>query len=145
MFQLDDTFLKDIGMADLPEDQKEAFLQHIYATLEERVGIRLSDGLADDQLEEFEKIIDKDDQTVATWLAAHAPDYQTDEMFLRMQEVTQVPANDPGLQAEFASTKWLEVNRPDYRTVVAAVLDELKQEIIANNDKLLGSNDQVAA
>ena len=40
--------------------------------------------------------------------------------------------------AEFTATKWLEVNRPDYRDVVAAVLDELKKEIIANRDAILG-------
>ncbi|MEO5950452.1 MAG: DUF5663 domain-containing protein [Candidatus Saccharimonadales bacterium] len=140
MFQLDDAFLQDIGMADLPDDQKEAFLQHIYATLEERVGVKLSDGLSDEQLEEFEKIIDKDDATVGAWLSTHVPAYQTDEIFIRMQEVTKLPANDPGLIAEFASTKWLELNRPDYRVVVAAVLDELKKEIIGNTDKLLDSN-----
>lgn len=143
MFQLDDAFLRDIGMADLPADQKEAFLQHIYATLEERVGIKLSDGMSDEQLEEFEKIIDKDDATVGAWLATHAPTYQTDDMFLRMQEVSKLPANDPTLKAEYASTKWLEVNRPDYRAVVAAVLDELKKEIVSNSAKLL-SNDQAA-
>lgn len=140
MFQLDDQFLKDIGMADLPDDQKEAFLQHIYATLEERVGIKLSDGLSDAQLEEFEKIIDKDDPTVSSWLAAHAPNFQTEDLFIRMQSATGLPANDPGLKAEYASTKWLEINRPDYRAVVAAVLDELKKEIIGNSDKLLGNN-----
>jgi hypothetical protein len=30
------------------------------------------------------------------------------------------------------------VNRPDYRDVVAAVLEELKKEIIANRDAILG-------
>lgn len=143
MFQLDDAFLKDIGMAGLPDDQKAAFLQHIYATLEERVGIKLSDGLSDEQLEEFEKIIDRDDATVAAWLATHTPSYQTDAIFLRMQEVTKLPANDPGLKAEFASTKWLEVNRPDYRAVVASVLDDLKREIIGNSATLLNPDQAV--
>ena len=60
MFQLDDKFLADIGLNDLPDEQKQAFLQHIYEELELRVGTRLSDGLSDQQLEEFEKIIDRD-------------------------------------------------------------------------------------
>ena len=78
MFQLDDKFLEDVGMADLPSDQKDAFLQHIYATLQERVGIKLSDGLSDAQLEEFEQIIDKDDVKLTSWLTLNAPNYQTD-------------------------------------------------------------------
>jgi len=30
MFQLDDKFLADIGLTDMPDDQKQPFLQHIY-------------------------------------------------------------------------------------------------------------------
>jgi hypothetical protein len=54
-----------------------------------------------------------------------------------LQQATQADPNDPGLRAEYAATKWLEVNRPDYRQVVAEVLDELKKEIIGNRDKIL--------
>mgnify|MGYP003381372995 CR=1 FL=1 len=38
MFQLDDNFLTDVGLATLPDDQKQAFLQHINEGLELRVG-----------------------------------------------------------------------------------------------------------
>ena len=55
MFQLDDKFLADIGLNDLPEEQKKAFLQHIYDELELRVGTKLSDGMSDEQLEEIAK------------------------------------------------------------------------------------------
>jgi hypothetical protein len=44
------------------------------------------------------------------------------------------------LKAEYAATKWLEVNRPDYRDVVKQVLEELKSEIVANKDTILGGN-----
>lgn len=138
MFQLDDQFLADIGLDGLPEDQKQAFLQHIYEELELRVGTRLSDGLNDAQLEEFEKIIDRDQATIDAWLAHYAPNYQDDEIFKRMQQATQLDPADPNLRMEYVATKWLEVNRPDYRQVVAQVLDELKKEILANKDAILG-------
>jgi hypothetical protein len=143
MFQLDDKFLADVGLQDLPEDQKKAFLQHIYDELELRVGTKLSDGMSDEQLEEFESIIDRKDDVVTAWLAQHAPDYHNEEAFSRVQQATGLDVNDPGLRAEYAATKWLEVNRPDYRQVVASVLDELKKEIAGNKDTLLG--DQAAA
>lgn len=138
MFQLDDQFLADIGLDGLPEDQKQAFLQHIYEELELRVGTRLSDGLNDAQLEEFEKIIDRDQGTIDAWLSHYAPNYQDDEIFKRMQQATQLDPADPNLRMEYVATKWLEVNRPDYRQVVAQVLDELKKEILANKDAILG-------
>jgi len=144
MFQLDDKFLADIGLNDLPEEQKKAFLQHIYDELELRVGTKLSDGMSDEQLEEFESIIDRKDDVIRTWLEKNLPDYYNDESFSRIQEATGLDVNDAGLRAEYAATKWLEVNRPDYRDVVASVLDELKKEIVGNRDTILGS-DQPAA
>lgn len=139
MFQLDDKFLADIGLNDLPEEQKKPFLQHIYDQLELRVGTKLSDGLSDAQLEEFEAIIDRKDEVIQAWLAAHVPDYYNDEAFGRIKEATGLDVNDAGLRAEYTATKWLEVNRPDYRQVVASVLDELKKEIVGSRDALLGN------
>lgn len=144
MFKLDDEFLESIGLNDLPEEQKKAFLQHIYDELELRVGTKLSDGMSDAQLEEFESIIDRKDDVITAWLAQHAPNYYNDEAFTRIQQATGLDVNDPALRSEYAATKWLEVNRPDYRDVVASVLDDLKNEIISNRDKILGT-DQSAA
>lgn len=138
MFQLDDKFLQDLGLDQLPEEQKQAFLQHIYEELELRVGTKLSEGLSDAQLDEFEGIIDRKEDAVNGWLVQHAPNYQTDEVFTRLQQSTGLGADDARLKAEYAATKWLEVNRPDYRDVVAQVLDELKQEIAKNRDAILG-------
>ena len=139
MFRLDEQFLKDIGLDGLPEEQKKPFLQHIYSELELRVGTKLSDGLSDTQLEEFEKIIDRDQEKIQEWLSDHAPNYPEDESFRKLQEATKLEQGDPRLIAEFTATKWLEVNRPDYRDVVAQVLEELKQEIMSNRDAIIGS------
>ena len=142
MFRLDEQFLKDIGLDSLPEDQKKPFLQHIYSELELRVGTRLSDGLSDVQLAEFEEIIDRKEDKINEWLAAHAPNYAQEEGFTKLQQATNLPATDIRLVAEYAATKWLEVNRPDYRDVVAAVLEELKAEIMSNKDAILGGIQQ---
>ncbi len=153
MFRLDDQFLKDVGLDSLPEDQRQPFLQHIYSELELRVGTRLSDGLSDAQLAEFEEIIDRKEDKIQAWLHAHAPGFAQEEAFLKLQQATNLSASDPRLVSEYAATKWLEVNRPDYRQVVAVVLDELKSEIMTNRDAILGGiqaqqqseNDQLAA
>ncbi|OYW85768.1 hypothetical protein B7Z17_01720 [Candidatus Saccharibacteria bacterium 32-49-10] len=139
MFRLDDQFLQDIGLADLPADQKEAFLQHVYDQLEYRVGVRLSEGMSDAQLEEFESIIDGKAEVIDAWIAQYAPDMQNDELYGKIVATSGIPAGDPKVAAEYAATKWLEVNRPDYRDVVAATLEELKQEISQNKDAILGT------
>ena len=139
MFQLDDQFLADVGLATLPEEQKKPFLQQTYDQLEYKVGIRLSEGMSDAQLEEFEAIIDRKEDVVTSWLSSHTPEYENDELYKRLQQASGLPAGDAGLRAEYAATKWLEVNRPDYRDVVAKTLEEIKQEIIANKDAILGT------
>ena len=35
------------------------------------------------------------------------------------------------------ATKWLEINRPDYREIVERTIRELKEEIRANSSKLM--------
>ena len=139
MFQLDDQFLADIGLGGLPEEQKKPFLQHIYDQLEYKVGISLSEGMSDAQLEEFESIIDKKEDVISAWLQQYAPNYASDEVYTRIQQQTGLPAESAALKGEYAATKWLEVNRPDYRDVVAKTLDQIKQEIISNKDAILGS------
>ncbi|MBC7764317.1 hypothetical protein H7Y29_01250 [Microbacteriaceae bacterium] len=138
MFQLDDKFLQDVGLGDLPDDQKQAFLEHFREQLELRVGTRLSEGLSDSQLAEFESFIDRDVAKVDTWLTGNVPQYQDDEIFVQLKN--GAPANIPEsvVKAEYASLKWLGLNRPDYRDVVAGTMDELKSEIIANRDAILG-------
>ncbi len=145
MFQLDDQFLQDIGLADLPEDQRKPFLQHVYDQLEYRVGVRLSEGMSDTQLEEFESIIDRKPEVIDAWVGQYAPEYQSDSLYEKIQTASGLPAGDARIKAEYAATKWLEVNRPDYRDVVAKTLDELKQEIGQNRDAILGSESAPAA
>ncbi len=139
MFQLDEKFLIDAGLGGLPDEQKKPFLQHIYNELEMRVGTKLSEGLSEDQLTEFEKIIDRDDAAIMVWLTKFAADYYNDNSFKKLQEVTGLGINDNNLRAEYAATKWLELNRPDYKSVVMLVIDDLKREIAANRDVILGN------
>jgi hypothetical protein len=139
MFQLDDKFLADIGLNEMPEAQKKPFLQHIYGELEMRVGTKLSEGMSDKQLSEFESIIDQNNSAISAWLEQNVPNYYNDDAFLKLQEETGSDVNDPQLHAEYAATKWLEVNRPNYRDVVTAVINEIKNEIMVNRDAILGA------
>ncbi|MBP6038409.1 MAG: hypothetical protein KA604_03690 [Candidatus Saccharimonas sp.] len=147
MFQLDDKFLQDVGLGGLPDDQKKMFLDHFREQLELRVGTKLSEGLSDAQLEEFESFIDRKDDKVNAWLSANVPQYEEDQIYqqLKAGAPAQIPQNV--VLAEYASLKWLGLNRPDYREVVARTMEELKAEIIANRDAILGSDPagQVAA
>ena len=145
MFQLDDQFLTDVGLDSLPDDQKQAFLAYFREQLELRVGTRLSEGLSDAQLDEFESFIDRDEEKVNKWVADNVPNYQEDQIWQQLS--SGAPENVPELviKSEYASLKWLGLNRPDYRDVVAAVMQELKEETKKNRDAILGTAEQAGA
>lgn len=94
----DEQFLQEMGLSAMPEDQKQAFLDYIQEELEIRIGERISKGLTEAQLNEFDMITD---QTEAT--------------------------------------KWLELNRPDYREIVTRTIEEMKNEIRANRANIVGA------
>lgn len=94
--EFNEDFLIEMGLAAMPEEQKQDFLAYVQEELEVRIGEKISKGLTEVQLNEFDMITD---------------------------------------QAEAA--KWLEVNRPDYREIVARTIAEMKEEIRANRQQLL--------
>lgn len=132
MFTLDEEFLNEIGKSDMPQAEKAAFLDHLQAELEERVGTRISENLSDAQIDEFEKIIDGDPTTIQSVLDK-AGDYQSNPTYQKMLAVgPEGGIADPS--AEFASIKWLDDNCPDYRDVAAQVTADLKAEVATNRD-----------
>ncbi len=135
--KLNDDFLKEVGLGSLPSDEKQAFLEYVYAEAELRVGEALSKDMTPEQIVEFKKISDKDSSFIVNWLSAFVPMYHSDELFEQMQETTGYDAMDTRLLSEYAATKWLELNRPDYAEIVTDVMAKMRQEIINNKDQLL--------
>ena len=77
MLRIDDAMLTDLGLGDLPEEERKKLLQQIYETLELRVGMRLAENMSDEQLDEFESYIDSSDEAGAQkWLETNFPDYK---------------------------------------------------------------------
>jgi hypothetical protein len=71
-------------------------------------------------------------------IAEHAADYQNDQVYQKLKAGAPASASDDDVLAEYASLRWLSLNRPDYRDVVAATMEELRQEVIQNKDAILG-------
>lgn len=94
--EFNEQFLQEMGLSAMPEEEKRRFLDYIQEELEVRIGERISRGLTDEQLRQFDSITDR---------------------------------------AE--ATKWLEKNRPDYREIVTRTIEEMKEEIRTNRNKLL--------
>ncbi len=72
--QFDDKFLQEMGLTAMPEDQKQKFLDYVQEELEIRIGERISRGLTEVQLNEFDMITDPVE--AAKWLEKNRPDYR---------------------------------------------------------------------
>lgn len=139
MFNLDDKFLEELGLASLPQDEKDKMKAHIYETLEMRVGMRLASGMTDAQLDEFESFINGDIAKATAFMNGLNPKWQEDSSFTSAIEGAKKRASERGREfgqadinavtSEYAALKWLETNFPDYKQVVSAELEKLKAEI----------------
>lgn len=136
MYKFDDGFLEGVGLAGIPENQKEAFLQYAQDQLETRVGEKMSEGLSDAQLDEFEKIIDNDQEVINDWLA-NAGDYKSDELYQRLAQNTGGSENE--VANDYVTAKWLNQNCPQYQQIITDSIEALRQEIMVNKDALLAS------
>jgi hypothetical protein len=77
MFQIDDKFLESLGLGALPQEDKEQMKAHIYETLEMRVGMTLASNMSDAQLDEFEGLMNNNDEEGALrWLETNFPNYR---------------------------------------------------------------------
>jgi hypothetical protein len=77
MIRIDAEYLREVGLGDLSDWEKNLFLKHVYETLEERVGLELADLMTNTQLDEFEIFFDqKDDAGAFSWLEENFPSYK---------------------------------------------------------------------
>ena len=77
MIKIDAGLLQELGLAGLPQQERDDLLKHIYETLEMRVGMRLADQMTNEQLDEFEQYFEaKDDAGAFAWLESNFPNYK---------------------------------------------------------------------
>lgn len=80
--EFDEKFLQEMGLSAMPEEEKQKFLDYLQEELEVRIGERISRGMPEYKLNEFDMITD---QAAATkWLEENRPDYR--EIVLRTIE-----------------------------------------------------------
>ena len=75
--KLDNNLIDELGLGALPEQEKQLLLRQIYEKLEMNVGVRLADQMSNEQLDEFEKFVDSnDDKGAFQWLETNFPNYK---------------------------------------------------------------------
>lgn len=77
MLKIDENLLHELGLASLPDNEKNQMLAQIYETLEMRVGMTLAKQMTNQQLKEFEVFVNSNDEAGALkWLETNFPAYK---------------------------------------------------------------------
>lgn len=72
--RIDDVFMKEVGLGEMPDGERQAFMDHAEEELEVRVGHAVSQELSEQQLRDFEEI-DEGGQAAA-WLKINVPNFR---------------------------------------------------------------------
>ncbi len=72
--ELDEGFLREVGLLAMPEEQREAFLEYAQEELEVRVGEEIAAGMTEEKMREFEEA--KTDEETERWLKENKPNYR---------------------------------------------------------------------
>lgn len=137
MLKLNNDFLLEMGLGDMPDEHKKPFLKYIYEQLELRVGEIIAKGMTPDQINEFKKIAANDSVFSAKWLSENDPGFRTNNLFINILESTGYDEHDPRALINYVSARWLQLNKPDYSQIVANEISNIRREIIENRDKLI--------
>ena len=75
MIRVDEDFMTEVGLAERPTAEKQAFMDHAEEELEVRVGQKISSRLSDEQIDEFSRIQNDNSKTLS-WLERNVPDFR---------------------------------------------------------------------
>ena len=70
--EFDDAFLRDVGLAAMPDDEKNAFLAYAQEELEVRIGEEIAKDVDPEVMKEFEDA--DDDEAALEWLKKNKPE-----------------------------------------------------------------------
>lgn len=98
--KIDYQLLAELGLSALSEDGKDSLLRHLVDRLELNVGTVIASQLNDEQIDEFEKLVDGQDQSAAlSWLQQNYPDYKEVVKTELNKLKTEIKANAPAILA----------------------------------------------
>jgi hypothetical protein len=97
----DEDIIKEFGLENFSKEEQANLIKQVGETLKIRVGMKLADVMSDDQLEQFQTVMDSGNEEEANkWLAANVPNYVqlvADEMKAIKSEIKQTldAVNEP--------------------------------------------------
>lgn len=120
----DEAILKQIGMENAPEAEQRAALDQ----LQTFIGEAMSATLSEQQLNEYQAIIDDDTEVIDAWLESNVPDYKNAALYQEFSEGFDSDPEQNSPEKLFATVAWIELNVPNRQAIVDEVIANFKPE-----------------
>ncbi|MBQ3468256.1 hypothetical protein IJH19_01835 [Candidatus Saccharibacteria bacterium] len=127
--EIDEKFLAEVGMADMPEEQKAQFLRRTKAELELRVGEEISKGLTPEQIKEFEALSNGDQEAIKKMVFSMESDFRNDKIYQAILKDSGKEQGDWDVLGQYLMVLWIKQNRPNYKEITERVFEKLKEDI----------------
>jgi isocitrate lyase len=115
----------ELGIQDYsPEEQ-----QRVLDELNMLVGEAMLGHLSEDQVTEYESIINDDQEVISNWLNENDPSYKDSLVYQQIAEGTEGNPENISADKVYASMAWIEKNNPNLNEVVAEIKATLKANL----------------
>jgi hypothetical protein len=124
MYQTDDIIAK-LAIQDWPQDKKDEAVER--ATF--RIGQVMTEGLNEQQFNEYEAIVNDDQVIIDAWLDQNEPEYKSSPIYQSFEEGYDEDPESNSPTKLFATVAWIQKNVPDIESLIERALNDYKQEL----------------
>lgn len=114
-----------LGVGNLPVETQDKVVEEA----QRRIGEAMMAGLSEQQIGEYEAIVDGNQDVIDAWLEQNMPDYRDSELFEMVEaDYESDPDHVPGDKV-VASVGWVQKNVPNLQTVISDVIGKMREDI----------------
>ncbi|MES2630838.1 MAG: DUF5663 domain-containing protein [Patescibacteria group bacterium] len=124
MYQ-EDQLIEQLEIGHLSKESQAEILEDLNL----RIGEAVSAELTEQQLTEYEAIINDNHDVIDAWLSQNAPEYKNSSAY---KEIAAGYDQDPehiNPDKVFASLAWTQLNSPNAQEIAAKVIQDFKKEL----------------
>lgn len=123
--QSDEYILSKLDTEKLTDEQKSAVLEQVRTI----IGETISEQLSEEQLNEYQQIINEDIDVIQEWLEQNVPEYKKSVVYREIAAHVEADPEHNNPEKIFASIAWVELNVPNVKEITDRVLETFEPEL----------------
>jgi len=120
-----DDLITELGIENYSADDQQRVLDELNML----VGEAMLGHLSDEQVQEYEAIINGNQEVITTWLTANDPGYEDTIAYQQLAEGYEADPDKVPADKVYASMAWIEKNNPNLNETVSAIKATLKANL----------------